>query len=161
MRAPLGKLAPMQWITLASLAVVSASLEAHHATASDFDMTRLIVLQGTVADVEWINPHAWLHLNVKNSDGTIATWRIEGASQSAYASRKFPKESLTKGIEISITGYPAKNGESMADGGTITFKDGKRIFFGGSAPIDGLDEDGKPCRIGKQPGCQDAADRLK
>jgi hypothetical protein len=100
--------------------------------------------------VEWINPHAWLHLDVKDSDGKITAWRIEGASPEALAIRKFPKESVTAGIEISITAYPARSGENLADGATITFKDGKRIFFGGSAPVDGLDNDGKPCIPGKR-----------
>lgn len=115
-------------------------------------MTKLIVLKGTVKKIEWINPHAWLHLEVKASDGKVTIWRIEGASMHAYEVRDFPKKLVTPGLEISITAYPAKSGEPMADGATITFKDGKRIFFGGSAPIDGRDLDGKPCVFGS-PGC--------
>jgi len=65
----------------------------------------------------------------------------------SIALRNFPKDSLVVGMEISMTVYPAKNGETLADGGTITFPDGKRLFFGGSAPVDGLDKDGKPCII--------------
>jgi hypothetical protein len=130
---------------LSGLVLASAPGWAHHASAADFDVTKLMVLQGSVKEVEWINPHAWLHLDVKDSDGKIAVWRIEGGSPEALALRKFPKESVTSGIEISITVYPARSGENLADGATITFKDGKRIFFGGSAPVDGLDKDGRPC----------------
>jgi hypothetical protein len=105
--------------------------------------------------VEWINPHAWLHLDAKGSDGEITYWRIEGGSPEALALRKFPKESVTAGIEISITVYPARSFEHFADGATITFMDGNRIFFGGSAPVDGLDEDGKPCIINRSdPRCR-------
>jgi hypothetical protein len=136
--------------TLAALVLVSAPSWAHHSTAADFDVTKLIILQGTVREVEWINPHAWLHLDVKDPDSKITVWRIEGGSPEAMAIRKFPKESVTAGIEISITVYPARSGGNLADGATITFKDGKRIFFGGSAPVDGLDKDGKPCILGKR-----------
>lgn len=95
---------------------------AHHGTATDFDTTKLLVLQGTATEMEWINPHAWLHLLVKDSDGKVSAWRIEGGSPAEMASRKFPKESITAGVEISITAYPAKSGENVADGATITFQ---------------------------------------
>jgi hypothetical protein len=127
------------------LLLASVPSWAHHATATNFDVTKLTLLQGTVREVEWINPHAWLHLEVKDSAGKITVWRIEGASPGAMAFRNFSKDSLPVGLEISITVYPAKSGVNVADGGTITFADGKRFFFGGSAPVDGVDKDGKPC----------------
>jgi len=139
---------------MAGVALTSAIVWAHHATAAEFDVTKLIVLQGTVRKVEWTNPHASLHLDVKEPDGKINTWRIEGASMNAYAIRKFPRDSVTAGIEISITAYPAKNGANMADGATITLKSGTRVFFGGSAPVDGLDQDGRPCILGRHAGCR-------
>jgi Family of unknown function (DUF6152) len=137
------------------LLLATAPGSAHHGTAADFDTSKLIVLQGIVEQVEWTNPHAWLHLNVRGSDGNIIPWRIEGGSPEALVLRKFPKESVTAGIEISITVYPARSGDPLADGATITFKDGKRIFFGGSAPVDGLRNDGKPCILNRSdPGCR-------
>ena len=139
---------------VAAILLASAPLRAHHAAAADYDVAKLIVLRGTVSKVEWINPHAQLHLDVKDSNGNVIPWRIEGASMNAYAVRNFPKESVAAGIEISITVYPAKSGASVADGATITFKDGKRIFFGGSAPADGLDEAGKPCIVRRNTGCR-------
>lgn len=139
----------------ALVVLACAPVRAHHAAAAEFDVKKLIVLQGAIKKVDWINPHAWLYLDVKDADGNITTWRIEGASVSIYEQRNFPKQSLTAGLEISITAYPAKNGDNAADGATITFKDGKRIFFGGSAPVDGLDPDGKPCiRNIKNPSCR-------
>lgn len=111
------------------------------------------MLKGVIRKVEWINPHAWLHLDVRDAKGNVTTWQIEGASVSSYEVRKFPKETLAPGIQISITAYPAKNGENVADGATVTLPDGKRVFFGGSGPIDGLDVDGKPCLFGKDPAC--------
>ena len=135
-------LAPLSLLLLAS-----APGSAHHGTAADFDITRLVVLHGTVTGVEWINPHAWLHLLVKGPDGNATAWRIEGGSPEALQSRKFPKEAMTPGIEIAISVYPSRSGEKLADGATITLPDGKRFFFGGSAPVDGLDNDGRPCIV--------------
>jgi hypothetical protein len=134
-----------RFVPLLSLVLASGPAWAHHASAADFDVAKLIVLQGTVRKVEWINPHAWLHLEVKDADGKITVWQIEGKSPNALAVGKFPKESVITGIEISITAYPAKSGENIADGATITFKDGKRLFFGGSAKVDGLDKEVMPC----------------
>lgn len=127
------------------MALMSGAAWAHHAAAADFDVKSLILLQGTVRKIEWINPHAWLHLEVVGADGRKVIWRIEGASMNAYQGRQFPKESVKNGVKISITVYPAKDGSHTADGGTITFKSGKRVFFGGSAPVDGLDGNGRPC----------------
>ena len=139
-------------IPIASIVLASAPLWAHHAAAADYDLTKLTVLQGIVSRVEWINPHAQLHLDVKDSNGKVIPWQIEGASMNAYAVRNFPKELVTAGIEISA--YPAKNGDKMADGATITFKDGRRVFFGGSAPVDGLDEEGRPCIVRRNTACR-------
>jgi hypothetical protein len=122
---------------------------AHHGTATDFDTSKLLVLHGTLTKVEWINPHAWLTLLVKGPDGNLSTWRIEGGSPEALEFRKFPKQTLTQGTEITITVYPAKSRENTADGATVTLQDGKRAFFGGSAPVDGVDKDGKPCILRK------------
>ena len=140
-------------ILIKLIALVGSPVWAHHFSSAEFDVTKLIILKGTVKKIEWINPHAWLHLDVKDAEGNITTWRIEGASMNAYENRDFPKKLVTQGIELSITAYPAKNGEPTADGATITFKDGKRIFFGGSAPVDGRDDDGKPCIFGYA-GCR-------
>ena len=109
--------------------------------------------------MEWINPHAWLHLLVTGPDGKSTAWRIEGASPEALAVSRFPKDSVAPGMEISISVYPARSGEGLADGGTITFPDGKRTFFRGSAPVDGLDNAGRPCIVrksapGSDPECR-------
>ncbi len=83
---------------------------------------------------EWINPHAWIHLDVKGPDGKIVSWMIEGGSPNILLRRGFTKQSLQEGAEIVVEGYQAKNGENRANGANITFKDGKRLFVGGSNP---------------------------
>jgi hypothetical protein len=113
----------------------SAAL-AHHAFAAEFDINQPIKLQGKVQRMEWINPHAWIHVEVMGSDGKVATWMVEGGSPNILLRRGFTKESLLPGTEVTVEGYRAKSGENRANGSNITFKDGKRLFLGGSNPDD-------------------------
>jgi hypothetical protein len=109
---------------------------AHHAFAAEFDINKPVKLQGTVTQMEWINPHAWIHLDVKGPDGKVVSWMIEGGSPNILLRRGFTKQSLQEGTEILVEGYQAKNGENHANGANITFKDGKRLFVGGSSPAE-------------------------
>jgi hypothetical protein len=109
---------------------------AHHAFAAEFDINQPVKLQGKVQKMEWINPHAWIHVDVPDSDGKIVTWMVEGGSPNILLRRGFTKDSLLPGTEITVEGYRAKNGENRANGSNITFKDGKLLFLGGSNPDD-------------------------
>ncbi len=119
---------------LASLFLGGVPLSAHHAFAAEFDITKPVKLTGTVTQMEWINPHAWIHLDVKGPDGKITNWMVEGGSPNILLRRGFTKKSLEVGTSIVVEGYQAKNGEARANGANITFKDGKRLFLGGSNP---------------------------
>jgi len=123
-------------VCVACLAILLAAAQAwaHHAFAAEFDINKPVKLQGTVTQMEWINPHAWIHIDVKGSDGKITSWMVEGGSPNILLRRGFTKKSLEKGTEVIVEGYQAKNGENMANGANITFKDGKRLFLGGSSP---------------------------
>jgi hypothetical protein len=112
----------------------AASVWGHHAFAAEFDINNPVTLTGTVTQMEWINPHAWIHIDVKGPDGKITSWMVEGGSPNILLRRGFTKRSLEAGTEIVITGYQAKSGENRANGANITFKDGKRLFLGGSNP---------------------------
>jgi hypothetical protein len=107
---------------------------AHHAFAAEFDINKPVRLQGVVTQMEWINPHAWIHIDVKGPDGKVTSWMVEGGSPNILLRRGFTKKSLEKGTEVIVEGYQAKNGENSANGANITFKDGKRLFLGGSSP---------------------------
>jgi len=82
--------------------------------------------------MEWINPHAWIHLDVKNPDGTVTNWLIEGAAPNALIRRGWNRNSLLPGTEITVEGYLAKDGSKMANGREMTLADGKRLFAGSS-----------------------------
>ena len=109
---------------------------AHHAFAAEFDINQPVKLQGKVQKMEWINPHAWIHVEVAGSDGKVVTWMVEGGSPNILLRRGFTKESLLPGTEVTVEGYRAKNGDNRANGSNITFKNGKRLFLGGSNPDD-------------------------
>ena len=122
------------FVSVAALLAAASSAWAHHAFAAEFDINKPLTLQGVVTEMEWINPHAWIHLDVKGPDGKITSWMVEGGSPNILLRRGFTKKSLEKGTEVIVEGYAAKNGENRANGANITFKDGKRLFLGGSNP---------------------------
>jgi Family of unknown function (DUF6152) len=103
---------------------------AHHSFAAEFDVTKPVKLSGIVTKMEWINPHSWIHMDVKNPDGTVTNWMIEGGSPNSLLRRGFTKHSLEPGTEIVVEGYQAKDGANRANGRDLTFPDGKKLFIG-------------------------------
>ena len=124
----------MKRAILLTLLLARVPLSAHHAFAAEFDVNRPIKLRGTVTKMDWINPHSWIHIDVTGPDGTVTNWMIECGSPNIMLRRGFTKHSLEVGTEISVKGYQAKNGTNRANGSSVTFKDGKKLFVGGSNP---------------------------
>ena len=114
------------------LLLAAAPVVAHHSFAAEFDAKKPVKLQGTVTKMEWINPHAWIHLDVKNADGSVTSWMVEAGAPNALLRRGWTKNSLLPGTEILVEGYQAKDGANRANGRDITFKDGKKLFVGSS-----------------------------
>jgi hypothetical protein len=129
---------------LAGLGIIlaAAPVAGHHAFAAEFDSSKPIKLRGTVAIMEWINPHTWIHIDVKKPNGKVERWMIEGGPPNALFRRGFTKDSLPTGIEILVEGFQAKDGSLRGNGRDLTFPDGRRLFLGSSgtgAPRDGRD----------------------
>ena len=114
----------------AALLLTAVPTWAHHAFAAEFDATKPLILRGTVTKMEWINPHAWIHIDVKNPDGTVTNWAIEAGAPNGLLRRGFNKNSLPVGSEIVVEGWQAKDASNRANGSNITFPDGRKLFVG-------------------------------
>jgi uncharacterized protein DUF6152 len=121
-------------ITLAVSLLVAIPVFAHHAFQAEFDDKKPVHLIGKVTKMEWINPHAWIHIDVTGPDGKVTSWMVECGSPNIMLRRGFTKESLEFGSELTVDGYQAKNGSNRANGSSVTFRDGRRLFVGGSNP---------------------------
>ena len=129
-------------IAAIALLLAGAPALAHHSFSAEFDSNKPIQLKGAVVKVEWINPHTWIHIDVKKPDGSVERWMIEGGTPNTLLRRGLTRESLPAGTEIVVDGYRAKNGSNRANGRDVTFPDGKKLFLGSSgtgAPVDGRD----------------------
>jgi len=129
-------------LAVAGLLLYAAPASAHHAFAAEFDAKKPVRLQGVVTKVEWVNPHAWIHVDVKKPDGAVEKWMIEGGTPNTLFRRGITKNSLVPGAVIVIDGYQAKDGSLRANGRDLTFPDGRKLFLGSSgtgAPKDGRD----------------------
>ena len=128
--------------TFAALLLISTAVSTHHSFAAEFDSNKPIQLKGTVTRVEWINPHTWIHIAVKDADGKTEEWMIEGGTPNTLFRRGVTKTSLPIGTVIVVDGYKAKDGTLKGNGRDLTFKDGRKLFIGSTgtgAPNDPVD----------------------
>ena len=121
-------------VTIVLIAAATVPLWAHHAFEAEFDQKKPVHLKGKVTSMEWINPHSWIHIDVEGPEGKVTNWMVECGSPNIMLRRGFTKDSLQVGAELQVEGYQAKNGSNRANGSSVTFKDGRRLFVGGSNP---------------------------
>ena len=118
----------------ATLTALAPALVAHHAFSAEFDASKPVRLKGTVSSVEWVNPHAWIHIQVMRDNGKAEEWMIEGGTPNALFRRGITRDSLKPGTEIIVVGFKAKDGSNRANGRDLTLTDGRKLFLGSSAP---------------------------
>ena len=124
-------------IAAAGLLLAAVPVWAHHAFAAEFDASKPIKFRATVVKMQWINPHAWIDIDVKGDDGKVTRWSIEAAAPNALLRRGWNKQSLLPGAEILVEGFQAKDGSNKANGSIITTPDGKKLFVGASGDGEG------------------------
>jgi hypothetical protein len=122
-------------VAVAVFATASVPAMAHHAFGGEFDANRPVLLKGKVTRVEWVNPHAWIHLEVTKPDGAKEEWMIEGGSPNSLLRHGLNKDSLPAGTEIVVDGYQARDHSLLrANGRNVTYPDGRKLFLGSSGP---------------------------
>jgi len=114
----------------AAMALSAIPAWAHHAFAAEFDAKKPLHFEGTITKVELINPHAWIHVDVKNADGTVTNWMVEAGSPNVLLRRGFTKQSVAEGTQVVIDGYQSKDGSNRMNGRDITLPGGQKLFLG-------------------------------
>jgi len=114
------------------LLLVAAPVVGHHSFSAEFDIDQPVTLEGTLTELEWVNPHGWIHMDVIGPDGGVVNWSVEMGNPTALLRRGLRKSDFPAGIEFVVDGYVAKDGTPTANGITVTFPDGRNVFAGSS-----------------------------
>ena len=132
MHSGLSKVAATLAAAAGLLAAVVLPVSAHHSFSAEFDANKVVTLAGEVVMMEWVNPHSWLHIDVKKPDGSVERWKIEGGSPSVLFRLGWNRDSVPAGTKVTVVGFQAKDGSLRANSRELRFPDGRRMDLGGS-----------------------------
>jgi len=124
------------WLITATAVLLAMAVPAaaHHSFAAEFDGDRPVTLKGTVTKMDWVNPHSWIYVDVKDQSGKVVNWRFEMGPVNALLRMGWRKDSIPAGTAVEIQGYRAKSGQPVANAKQVKLPDGRELFSGGSAP---------------------------
>jgi hypothetical protein len=122
-------------VASAALFLTAMPAWSHHAFSAEFDVKKPIHFTGVITKVELINPHAWIHVDVKSPDGQVTSWMVEAGTPNVLLRRGFTKNSVAVGTEVVVDGFQAKDGTPKdgvfrASGRDLTLPDGRKLFIG-------------------------------
>jgi hypothetical protein len=130
-------------LIVSALLIISTQALAHHAFSAEFDDKKPLQLKGTITKMEWFNPHAWLHIDVKDANGKVTSWDIELGPPNALVKRGWTKTSVPVGKEVIVDGYQSKDGSNRANGRDVTLPNGTKLFAASSLETGSTIDGGK------------------